>query len=66
MSEYRLNYGNGQVSETFSTLKAARGAFAAQVRFDRDCRASSGSLRIERYEGDGEWVTVRRDLHPIE
>ena len=52
MTEYRLNYGNGQVS--------------ARVRFDRDCRASSGSLRIERYEGDGEWVTVRRDLHPIE
>ena len=48
MSEYRLNYGNGQVSETLSTLKAARGAFAAQVRFDRTIQVARDRLVLAR------------------
>lgn len=56
---YRLNYGNGQVLETGPTLKVARQAFVAQVQADGIRRQSSGSLRIERYAGDGEWETVR-------
>lgn len=53
--EYRLNYGNGQVSETMEPYSAAVDAYRAQVRFDRDLHQSSGDLQIEVYDGGGVW-----------
>lgn len=56
--EYRLNYGNGQVSETMEPYSAAVDAYRAQVRFDRDLHQSSGDLQIEVYDGGGVWFAL--------
>lgn len=47
---YRVNYGNGQVSQTFKSLNAARQELA---------RLSCGFAYVQRYVGDGEWARVR-------
>jgi hypothetical protein len=62
--EYRISYGNGQVSETFGSYAAARTALMHQVEFDRKCGSSSASLRIQLYDGDGEWVGLGKAGRP--
>jgi hypothetical protein len=51
---YRINYGNGQVFE-LPTLAAARREFDRYLSI----QVYSSAARIQRYVGDGEWVTVR-------
>ena len=58
MSHYRINYDNGQVHGKFYTLAQAWDEFKTQKDYDARHRQSSFGLRIERYEGDGEWSTV--------
>ena len=53
--EIRVNFGNGQVYEVPS--------IAAGKRYLADCIARNepwaSSFRVQRYEGDGEWSTVK-------
>ncbi len=49
---YRINFGNGQVHGTFKSLRETKREFSVCV--------SDGYGRIQRYAGDGEWVTVRK------
>ena len=58
---YRLAYGNGQVSEKLATLAKAQEAYRQQVEYDRRHRQPyTAYLTIQRYEGDGEWSTVKK------
>ena len=57
--EYRLNYGNGQVSGTMTTKAEAVRAYHAQRDFDKRNHQTSGDLRVESYDGDGFWMKVK-------
>jgi hypothetical protein len=54
-----LNYGNGQVSEIFDTLKEARFALRRQREYSARIGQSSANTYIQQYIGDGEWARVR-------
>ena len=56
---YRLNYDNGQVSDTMRSKKEAVSAYRAQREYDARIGQSSFGLRVERYVGDGEWTRIR-------
>lgn len=49
--QYRINYGNGQVSETIGNYRVARQALEG-LRGE----LYADLARIQRYAGDGEWV----------
>lgn len=51
----RINYGNGQVYEAAS-VAAARRELATLRALNTP---HVDSFRIQRYVGDGEWITVR-------
>ena len=57
-TQYRLNYGNGQVGAN-GPLAEVRRAYEAQRDFDRTHHQSSAGLRIERYMGEGEWLQLK-------
>ena len=59
---YRLNYGNGTVSEMFERESGARAAYKRQRQYDKDNRQLYCSLYIERYVGDGEWIRVQSPI----
>lgn len=48
--QYRINFGNGQVSNTYECYKAVRAELRAQAG---DPHAAS--FRIQQYAGAGEW-----------
>lgn len=50
---YRINYGNGQVGPTKSTYADAKRELISYRGMD-NCLF----FRIERYDGDGEWVSI--------
>lgn len=54
---YRVNY-NGQVSNTFSTLREARRELAQQLEYDIRHRQAHCGV-IQREVGPGEWVRVK-------
>ena len=60
---FRLDYGNGQVSERM-TRREAVDAYRRQRQYDTRHGFSSGSLCVARYLGEGEWrrVNVQVDL----
>lgn len=59
MSTYRINYGNGQVSESMSKVKAIQSLREQKEYSNRIGQGGYNSyLYLERYEGDGEWVKV--------
>ena len=51
--QYRINYGNGQVSETIGNYREAREALAG-LRGE----LYADLARIQRYDGAGEWVNM--------
>jgi hypothetical protein len=51
--KYRINYDNGQVSQTFTSYRAAK---AELLRDAADPWAAT--YRIQRYAGEGEWVSI--------
>lgn len=54
---FRLNYGNGQVSGNFDTLKEANFALRRQKEYSARI-SQADSTYIQRYIGDGEWERV--------
>jgi hypothetical protein len=56
---YRMNYGNGQVSRNYPTLKAVREAKQADDAFALRVGESNARTRIQKYVGADEWVTVK-------
>lgn len=54
MDSYRISFGNGQVSEEIHTYKLAKEQYYLQVKYD----PCNKHLRIERYEGCGEWFPL--------
>lgn len=56
---YRVNYGQGQVSNSIRGRRAAISAFRQQQDYDRRGGQSSGGMFLQRYDAlDREWVTV--------
>ncbi len=54
MSNYRINFGNGQVHEVESKAAGFR-----YLKMLADGNWGHGSARLERYMGEGEWSTVK-------
>lgn len=55
---YRVNFGNGQVSGTVSTIKEVLDIYDRQHDFDLRHKQSSGDMKVEKYMGHGEWAPV--------
>ncbi len=49
--EYRINYGNGQVSQSVYSLREARVLYAQSI--------PDAYTRIEAYDGDDFWKRVK-------
>lgn len=55
---FRLNYGNGQVSNSIDNLREAQHALRCQQEYSTRIKESDKTY-IQKYTGDGEWEKVR-------
>lgn len=58
MSDHRLSFGNGQVSEEFNSYASALRAYWDQVDYSRRVGQSSYSRYLSIQAWDGEWYTL--------
>lgn len=67
MTIYRVNFGNGQVTNSFNSRQSAINYMKAQREYDRDRSygQSSNGMFLQKYEGDGEWSTVNLKLDAL-
>ncbi len=54
---YRVNYGNGQVSDTYETKVEAKREAMADQEWSRRHRQPSPRRRVQQHV-NGDWVTV--------
>lgn len=64
MRQYRINYGQGQVSETYTSYKQVFEALRRQIDYSRRIGQSAGGMFIQVYVLDYGWTHrgVRQEI----